>query len=151
EKGAFTGAQHEKPGKFELAGRGTIMLDEIGEMSPLLQAKLLHVLQDGEYSRLGSTGTLQSEARIIAATNKQLDKLVSGGTFREDLFFRLNVITIEIPPLRERPEDIPPLCGYFVEKYREKYKSSIRELPSDLLQAFTRYYWPGNIRQLENY
>jgi two-component system response regulator AtoC len=150
ERGAFTGAQREKPGKFELAGQGTIMLDEVAEMSPLLQAKLLHILQDGEYSRLGGTRTLTSEARVIAATNKQLHKLVAKLGFREDLYFRLNVITIEIPPLRARPEDIPLFCDCFVEKYRAKYNSQVRQLPAELLAAFVRYPWPGNVRQLEN-
>jgi DNA-binding NtrC family response regulator len=150
ERGAFTGALREKPGKFELAGSGTIMLDEIAEMHPVLQAKLLHVLQDGEYARLGGTRTLQSEARLIAATNKRLEELVAAGTFREDLFFRLNVITIEVPPLRERPEDILPLCQRFVEMYRTKYKSQINRIPEELEQAFLRYHWPGNVRQLEN-
>ncbi len=150
ERGAFTGALREKPGKFELAGQGTIMLDEIAEMNPLLQAKLLHVLQDGEYARLGGTRTLRSEARILAATNKRLTDLVAAGTFREDLYFRLNVITVEVPPLRERPEDILPLCRRFVERYRVKYKSNIKQIPPELEQAFTRYNWPGNVRQLEN-
>jgi two-component system response regulator AtoC len=150
ERGAFTGALREKPGKFELASRGTLMLDEIAEMNPLLQAKLLHVLQDGEYSRLGGTGTLTSGARIIAATNKSLQSLVSSGGFREDLFFRLNVITVEIPPLRERPEDIAPLCDHFVERYRGKYNSRVKQLPPELVAAFRDYRWPGNIRQLEN-
>jgi two-component system, NtrC family, response regulator AtoC len=150
ERGAFTGAMREKPGKFELAGDGTIMLDEIAEMHPLLQAKLLHVLQDGEYARLGGTRSLRSEARILAATNKRLEDLVASGAFREDLFFRLNVITIEVPPLRERPEDIVPLIERFVELYRVKYKSSIRRLPEELEQAFLKYHWPGNVRQLEN-
>jgi transcriptional regulator with PAS, ATPase and Fis domain len=133
-----------------LAGQGTIMLDEVAEMSPLLQAKLLHVLQDGEYSRLGGTRTLASEARVIAATNKRLSALVASGGFREDLYFRLNVITVEIPPLRERPEDILSLCEHFVEKYRAKYKSGIKSLPPQLLVAFRDYHWPGNVRQLEN-
>ena len=150
ERGAFTGAMREKPGKFELAGEGTLLLDEIGEMSPLLQAKLLHILQDGEYARLGGTRPMRSEARIVAATNKRPQELVAAGTFREDLYFRLNVITIEVPPLRERPDDILPLCRRFVERYRVKYKSSIRELPRELEQAFGRYHWPGNVRQLEN-
>lgn len=150
ERGAFTGAMREKPGKFELAGQGTVMLDEIAEMSPLLQAKLLHVLQDGEYARLGGTRTLRSEARIIAATNKRLTEMVAAGTFREDLFFRLNVITVEVPPLRERPEDILPLCRRFIDIYRVKYKSNVKHLPHELEQAFARYSWPGNVRQLEN-
>jgi two-component system response regulator AtoC len=150
ERGAFTGAQHEKPGKFELAGQGTIMLDEVAEMSPLLQAKLLHVLQDGEYTRLGGTRTLTSEARVLAATNKHLHTLVTKGNFREDLYFRLNVITVEVPPLRERTEDIVPLCDRFVEKYRAKYKSPVKKLPRELVAAFMRHSWPGNVRQLEN-
>jgi two-component system, NtrC family, response regulator AtoC len=150
ERGSFTGAQRDKPGKFELANGGTILLDEIGEMSPALQAKLLHVLQDGEYSRVGGTRTLSSEARVLAATNKQIDKLVSSGGFREDLLFRLNVITVEVPPLRERPEDIVPLCNAFLEKYRSKYKSSVQQFPPELLSAFVGHSWPGNIRQLEN-
>lgn len=151
ERGAFTGAHRDKPGKFELAGCGTLMLDEIAEMSPALQAKLLHVLQDGEYSRLGGTRPLKSEARIIAATNKDLSKMVADGRFREDLLFRLNVITVEVPPLRERPEDIRPLCETFVEQYRSKYKSTVKELPAELLSEFTQYHWPGNVRQLENH
>lgn len=150
DRGAFTGAQHEKPGKFELAGQGTIMLDEVAEMSPLLQAKLLHVLQDGEYTRLGGTRTLTSEARVLAATNKHLHTLVTKGNFREDLYFRLNVITIEVPPLRDRPEDIAALCERFVEKYGIKYKSQVKKLPRELLAAFMRHSWPGNVRQLEN-
>ena len=150
ERGAFTGAQREKPGKFELAGKGTIMLDEIAEMSPLLQAKLLHVVQDGEYARLGATHNLQSEARIIAATNKNLQSLAAKGEFREDLYFRLNVITVEIPPLRERKEDIPILCRHFVEKYKSKYRSPVTELPKELVTAFMQCPWPGNVRQLEN-
>jgi two-component system, NtrC family, response regulator AtoC len=151
ERGAFTGAHREKPGKFELAGSGTIMLDEIAEMSPTLQAKLLHVLQDGEYSRLGGTRPLHSAARIISATNKQLDKMVADGRFREDLFFRLNVISVEVPPLRERPEDIGPLCESFIEHYRPRYKSTVKELPAELLAEFVQYHWPGNVRQLENH
>jgi two-component system response regulator AtoC len=150
ERGAFTGAQREKPGKFELAGRGVIMLDEVAEMGALLQAKLLHILQDGEYARLGGTRTLTSQARIIAATNKQLQALASGGGFREDLYFRLNVITIEVPPLRERMNDIRFLCNYFVQKYGVKYTGRTTPLPEQLLAAFEQYHWPGNVRQLEN-
>ncbi len=151
ERGAFTGAQRDKPGKFELAMGGTLMLDEIGEMSPLLQAKLLHVLQDGEFCRVGGTRTLTSNARIIAATNKRPEKLLASGEFREDLFFRLNVITVEVPPLRDRPEEIAVLCDYFVQKYRVRYKSDVHQLPSELLSAFAKYSWPGNVRQLENH
>jgi two-component system, NtrC family, response regulator AtoC len=150
ERGAFTGAVREKPGKFELASRGTLMLDEVAEMSPLLQSKLLHVLQDGEYSRLGGTTMMTSGARIIAATNKCLRSLVASGGFREDLYFRLNVIAVEIPSLRERPEDIAPLCDHFVERYRAKYNSRVKQLPPELVAAFRDYSWPGNVRQLEN-
>jgi two-component system response regulator AtoC len=150
ERGAFTGALTDKPGKFELAGKGTLVLDEIGEMSPVLQAKLLHVLQDNEYSRLGGKRVVKVHARILASTNRKLEQSVARGEFREDLYFRLNVIAIEIPPLRERREDIPLLCTRFIDKYREKYKSPVRQLPQDLMESFTRFDWPGNIRQLEN-
>jgi len=149
EKGAFTGAVSEKPGKFELAGNGTILLDEIGEMSPLLQAKLLHVLQDCQYSRLGGKRMITVNARVLASTNRRLEESVAKGEFREDLYFRLNVITIDIPPLRERREDIPLLCSHFVDKYREKYKSSVQQLPKDLMETFMSFDWPGNIRQLK--
>jgi two-component system, NtrC family, response regulator AtoC len=150
ERGAFTGAVSDKPGKFELAGRGTLLLDEIGEMSPPLQAKLLHVLQDNEYSRLGGKRVVTVHARILASTNRRLEESVARGEFREDLYFRLNVIAIEIPPLRERRDDIPLLCSHFVSKYREKYKSPVLQLPRELMESFMRFDWPGNIRQLEN-
>lgn len=150
ERGAFTGAVSEKPGKFELAGKGTMVLDEIGEMSPQLQAKLLHVLQDSEYSRLGGKRTIRVQARVLALTNRRLEQSVAKGEFREDLYFRLNVISLEMPPLRERREDIPLLALHFLEKYRDKYKSSVLELPRELLDGFKNFHWPGNIRQLEN-
>jgi DNA-binding NtrC family response regulator len=150
EQGAFTGALTEKPGKFELAGKGTILLDEIGEMSPLLQAKLLHVLQDGEFSRLGSRRLIRATCRVIATTNRKLSDAVARGQFREDLYYRLKVIPIEIPPLRERREDIPLLCSYLTEKYRDLYNSPVQELPPELVDLFCSYSWPGNIRQLEN-
>jgi len=150
ERGAFTGAVTDKPGKFELAGRGTLLLDEIGEMSPPLQAKLLHVLQDNEYSRLGGKRVVQVQARVLASTNRRLEQAVAHGEFREDLYFRLNVIAIEIPPLRERREDIPLLSSHFVTKYREKYKSPVQQLPRELMESFMRFDWPGNVRQLEN-
>src|SRR2546427_8307912 len=150
ERGAFTGALNEKPGKFELADKGTILLDEIGEMTPHLQAKLLHVLQDSEYSRLGGKGTVRVDARVLASTNVNLEEHVSTGKFREDLYFRLNVIRVDIPPLRERREDIPVLCNYFLTRYRDRYKSTVEEIATSLLDSFLRYDWPGNIRQLEN-
>jgi len=150
ERGAFTGALNEKPGKFELADKGTLLLDEIGEMTPHLQAKLLHVLQDSEYTRLGGKKLVHVDARVLASTNINLEQAVANGKFREDLYFRLNVIRLEIPPLRERREDIPVLCNYFLMKYRERYKSTVEEIPPHLLDAFIRFDWPGNIRQLEN-
>jgi len=150
ERGAFTGANTDKPGKFELADGGTLLLDEIGEMSPLLQAKLLHVLQDGTFSRLGGRKTIKVDARIIAATNINIEDAVAKGKFREDLYFRLNVIRIDLPPLRERKEDIPLLSRHFIDTYRERYNAT-SELPQDLLNCFVEYNWPGNIRQLENY
>ncbi len=150
ERGAFTGALTEKPGKFELADRGSILLDEVAEMSPQLQAKLLHVLQDGEYSRLGGKRMIRVDARVLASTNRRLEEAVERGDFREDLYFRLNVIRLEIPPLRERRGDIPLLCNYFLQKYRDKYKSPVEQLPRELIEAFLRYDWPGNVRQLEN-
>jgi DNA-binding NtrC family response regulator len=150
ERGAFTGAMREKPGKFELAGSGTILLDEIAEMSPHLQAKLLHILQDGEFNRLGGVRPLRVSARILASTNKHLEQAVAKGDFREDLFYRLNVIKIEVPPLRERREDIPSLAQSFLNRYRAKYHRGALQLPEPMAAAFLRYSWPGNVRQLEN-
>ena len=150
EQGAFTAAGRSKPGKFELADNGTVFLDEIGEMSPHLQAKLLHVLQDGEFSRLGGRWPIKVNVRILAATNRKLQEAVLRGEFRNDLYFRLNVITLDIPPLRERRGDILLLCKYFLEKYGKKYASSVQAFPQDLLEACVWYDWPGNVRQLEN-
>jgi DNA-binding NtrC family response regulator len=150
ERGAFTGAIRDKIGKFEQADKGTVLLDEIGEMSPHLQAKLLHVLQDGEFSRLGGKKPVKVNVRVLAATNKKLKEAVLKGEFRNDLYFRLNVIKLEVPPLRERREDIPLLCNNFLEKYRERYQSPVTQFPKDLMEVFFRYDWPGNVRQLEN-
>jgi DNA-binding NtrC family response regulator len=150
ERGAFTGAFTDKPGMFELAHTGTLLLDEIGEMSPLLQSKLLHVLQDGIFSRLGARKSIQVDTRIIATTNIKMAEALSTGKFREDLYFRLNVVAVELPPLRERREDIRALCAHFMTKYRDRYNKQGRELPHELLESFDRYDWPGNIRQLEN-
>jgi DNA-binding NtrC family response regulator len=150
DRGAFSGAVGEKPGKFELAHQGSILLDEIGEMSGNLQAKLLHVLQDGEYTRLGGRRPVRVDSRVLATTNSRLSETVKAGRFREDLYFRLNVIHIEVPPLRQRLEDVPLLCEHFVRVYAERYHSSVRELPAELLQAFQRHQWPGNVRELEN-
>jgi DNA-binding NtrC family response regulator len=150
ERGAFTGAIRDKIGKFEQADKGTLLLDEIGEMSPHLQAKLLHVLQDGDFSRLGGKKSVKVNVRVLAATNKKLKEAVLKGEFRNDLYFRLNVIKLEVPPLRERREDIPLLCNHFLEKYRERYQSPVQQFPKDLMETFLRYDWPGNVRQLEN-
>jgi DNA-binding NtrC family response regulator len=150
ERGAFTGAIRDKIGKFEQADKGTLLLDEIGEMSPHLQAKLLHVLQDAEFSRLGGKKPVKVNVRVLAATNKKLKEAVLKGEFRNDLYFRLNVIKLEVPPLRERREDIPLLCAHFLEKYRERYQSSVQQFPRELMETFLRYDWPGNVRQLEN-
>jgi DNA-binding NtrC family response regulator len=150
ERGAFTGAIRDKIGKFEMADKGTLLLDEIAEMSPHLQAKLLHVLQDAEFSRLGGKKPVKVNVRVLAATNKKLKEAVLKGEFRNDLYFRLNVIKVEIPPLRERREDIPLLCNHFLEKYRERYQSPVDHFPKELVETFMRYEWPGNVRQLEN-
>jgi two-component system response regulator AtoC len=150
ERGAFTGAIQKKLGHFELANRGTILLDEIGDMSPALQAKLLHIVQDGEYTRLGGRKSVRAQARVMATTNKNLTEAVAAGTFREDLHFRLSVIRLEVPPLRERREDIPALCKHFMARYREQYHSTVQELPPELLEAGLRHDWPGNVRELEN-
>ncbi len=150
DRGAFTGAQFDKPGKFELAGSGSILLDEIGVLDPLMQAKFLHVLQDGEYSRLGGRRNIKVEARVLASTNVRLEEAVARGEFRADLYFRLNVVKIDIPPLRARPEDIPLYCSYFIQKYRDRYNSKVTHLPCDLMHTFSKYDWPGNVRELEN-
>jgi two-component system, NtrC family, response regulator AtoC len=150
ERGAFSGALREKPGMFEVANRGTILLDEIGEMSCHLQAKLLHVLQDGQYTRLGGRHPLKGDARVVASTNMRLEEAVGAGRFRADLYFRLNVVRIDIPPLRERREDIPLLCAHFLRSYAVRYDSPVRQLPRKLQEAFVRHDWPGNVRELEN-
>jgi two-component system, NtrC family, response regulator AtoC len=150
EKGAFTGAQRRKLGKFEFADRGTIFLDEIGEMSPALQAKLLQVLQDGEFSRLGGESDVQVDTRVIAATNRNLEQAVESGEFREDLYYRLNVVTVQMPPLRDRPGAIPLLVEHFLHKFGAEYNRESRALSSEAMQTFLRYHWPGNVRELEN-
>ncbi|HEX9050622.1 MAG TPA: sigma-54 dependent transcriptional regulator [Anaeromyxobacter sp.] len=150
EKGAFTGAHAEKPGKFELADQGTIFLDEIGEMDPRLQAKLLQVLQDEEFYRVGGKRSVHVDARVVVATNRKLDVAIREGKFREDLFYRLNVVTIRVPPLRERKEEIAPLVRHFVEKYRARYRTGLEEVPQEVLDRFHAYDWPGNVRELEN-
>lgn len=150
EKGAFTGAQKRKLGKFEYANHGTIFLDEISEMHPSLQAKLLQVLQDGEFSRLGGDGDVRVDTRIIAATNRNLEEAVAEGTFREDLYYRINVVTIQVPPLRERRDAIPLLVDHFLKKYNEQYRKSVKQLSRETMEIFMQYHWPGNVRELEN-
>jgi two-component system response regulator AtoC len=150
EKGAFTGAQKRKLGKFEYANGGTIFLDEIAEMSPALQAKLLQVLQDGEFSRLGGERDVQVDTRVLAATNRDLEDAVAKGEFREDLFYRLNVVTVMLPPLRERGDAIPFLIQHFLEKFAREYKKAPKPLSEAGLAALTAYPWPGNVRELEN-
>jgi transcriptional regulator with PAS, ATPase and Fis domain len=150
EKGAFTGAHRRKPGKFEFANHGTIFLDEIGEIHPILQAKLLQVLQDGEFSRIGGEVDVKVDARVVAATNKHLENAVEDGSFREDLFYRLNVVSIHLPPLRERKEEIPILAEYFFKKYCEQYNKKHHPLSDQTHKLLQDYDWPGNIRELEN-
>ena len=150
EKGAFTGAYNRKPGKFELAHGGTIFLDEIAEISPSLQAKLLQVLQDGEFARLGGKQDIQVNVRVLVATNKNLEEYVRLGRFREDLYYRLNVLNIHVPPLRERREEIPLLSQYLFEKYTEKYGKSALPLSRETSDLLLVYDWPGNVRELEN-
>jgi two-component system response regulator AtoC len=151
EQGAFTGAVRAKPGKFELANKGTIFLDEIAEMSPHLQAKLLHVLQDGQYSRLGARAVVNVDVRVLAATNMDVKDAMRSGRFREDLYYRLNVLSIHIPPLRERTAEIPLLFRHFLAKYSEKYQKAAPDPSKHLLEATLRYPWPGNLRELENF
>jgi formate hydrogenlyase transcriptional activator len=150
EKGAFTGAIAQRVGRFELAHCGTIFLDEIGEVPLELQPKLLRVLQEREFERLGSTRTLRSGARLIAATNCDLKMMVDDRKFRADLYYRLNVFPIRVPPLRERPEDIPLLVRHFVQQFSERNNRSIETIPSSTMEALARYHWPGNIRELQN-
>jgi two-component system response regulator AtoC len=150
EKGAFTGAASRKPGKFDLAHNGTIFLDEIGEMSTSLQGKLLQVLQDGEFARLGGNREIRVDVRVICATNRRLEAMVREGSFREDLFFRLNIVKVSIPALRDRGEEIPRLVESFLRRYPAQYQKPIPHLSDRLMSAFQRYSFPGNVRELEN-
>uniref|UniRef100_A0A7C3Z1N5 AAA family ATPase n=1 Tax=Desulfobacca acetoxidans TaxID=60893 RepID=A0A7C3Z1N5_9BACT len=150
EKGAFTGAAARKEGRFLLAHQGTLFLDEIGELQPSTQAKILRVLQSREFEPLGSTRSMKVDVRIIAATNRNLESMVQQGTFRQDLYYRLHVFPIMLPPLRERLEDLPLLAAFFLKRFQEKYHSSVKTLSPEALQVFHRYPWPGNIRELEN-
>jgi two-component system response regulator AtoC len=150
EKGAFTGALSRKPGRFEMADTGTIFLDEIGEMSPALQSKLLQVLQDSEYTRLGGNREVRVDIRVLCATNRPLEQMVQEGGFREDLYFRLNVVNINVPALRERREEIRPLAENFARRFSARYRKPAPNLSARLLRAFDRYAFPGNVRELEN-
>jgi formate hydrogenlyase transcriptional activator len=150
EKGAFTGAITQRIGRFELANRGTVFLDEIGEIPLELQPKLLRVLQEREFERLGSPRTLHTDARLIAATNRDLAAMVEEQTFRSDLYYRLNVFPIRVPPLRERPEDIPLLVRHFVQQFSRRIGKHIDAIPSETMNALVAYQWPGNIRELQN-
>ncbi|TMA89259.1 MAG: sigma-54-dependent Fis family transcriptional regulator [Deltaproteobacteria bacterium] len=150
ERGAFTGATSEKPGKFELADKGTIFLDEIGEMHPALQAKLLQVLQDEEYYRVGGKRALRADARVVVATNRVLEDEIARGNFREDLYYRLNVVSILVPPLRERKEDIPGLIEHFRRKYGSKYRGGALQFSDEVVRRLQDYDYPGNVRELEN-
>jgi len=150
EKGAFTGAIATRIGRFELADGGTILLDEIGEMPAILQVKLLRVLQERSFERIGGVKTVNTDVRIMAATNQDLEGAVKEGRFREDLFYRLNVIPIKMPPLRERLDDIPLLCDYFIEKHADRFGRSPIKITDEALKIFTEYNWPGNVREMEN-
>lgn len=150
EKGAFTGAVQLRKGRFELADGGTLFLDEVGELSLKVQVKLLRILEKGEFERVGGEKTIKVDVRLIAATNRDLEREVSEGRFREDLFYRLNVITIHLPPLRERREDIPLLSNFFVIKYAKKYKKELKGFTPEAMEALCAYHWQGNVRELEN-
>jgi formate hydrogenlyase transcriptional activator len=150
EKGAFTGAIAQKIGRFELADKGTLFLDEVGDIPPALQPKLLRVLQEQEFERLGSTRTHQVDVRLVAATNRDLAEMVNRGQFRIDLYYRLNVFPVNLPPLRERPEDISALVMHFVEIFGRRMGRQIEHIPPETMSALNSYQWPGNIRELQN-
>ena len=150
EKGAFTGAIAQKPGRFELADKGTLFLDEVGDIPPALQPKLLRVLQEREFERLGSTRTQRVDVRLVAATNRDLAGMVKQGGFRVDLYYRLNVFPIALPPLRERRDDIPALVTHAVEKFSQRMGKRIKAVPRETMSALIAYDWPGNIRELQN-
>ncbi len=150
EKGAFSGATTTKPGKFELADKGTLFLDEIGDVPPAIQVKLLRVLQEREFERLGGTRTLKVDVRLIAATNRDLRAALEDGTFREDLYYRLNVVAIDVPPLRDHKEDIPALANFFLEKFARESGTPARTLTPQALKLLMDFHWPGNVRELEN-
>jgi len=150
EKGAFTGASKQQKGKFEIANKGTLFLDEIGEIPESFQVKLLRVLQDHKFHRLGSSQMIEADVRIVSATNQDIEELVEKGVFRKDLSYRLNVITIDIPPLRDRKEDIPALVEHFIEEYSDNNSGNVKEISSEALDRLLKYDFPGNVRELEN-
>src|SRR5207302_3545652 len=150
EKGAFTGAVAQKIGRFELAHQGTLFLDEAGDIPPELQPKLLRVLQEQEFERLGGTKTIKVDVRLVAATHHDLAKMVADGRFREDLFYRLNVFPVVLPPLRDRPDDIPRLVRHFTQQFARRMGRRIETIPSAVLDALVAYPWPGNVRELQN-
>jgi two-component system, NtrC family, response regulator AtoC len=150
ERGAFTGAYGAKPGRVEMASRGTLFLDEIGEMDLDLQAKLLQVLQDGQFCRIGSQEDKRLEARVVCATNRALEQEIGNGSFRQDLFYRINVVNITVPPLRERSSDIPDLVAYFLLIYNNQFNRKVPAVPAPAMKMMQSYHWPGNIRELEN-
>jgi two-component system response regulator AtoC len=150
EKGAFTGAYGTKPGRVEMAHRGTLFLDEISELDLGLQSKLLQLLQDGQFCRIGAQEDKKVEVRVVCATNRRLEEEIETGTFRQDLFYRINVVNLHMPPLRERRGDIEDLAAYFLEYYNRKYNCRARALSADVMSALQKYHWPGNIRELEN-
>jgi len=150
EKGAFTGAYGSKPGRVEMAHRGTLFLDEISELDLGLQSKLLQLLQDGQFCRIGAQEDKKVEVRVVCATNRDLEQEIEGGTFRSDLYYRINVVNLHLPPLRERTSDIEELVNFFLEYYNRKYNCRAKALSNDLIGVLRKYHWPGNIRELEN-
>jgi two-component system response regulator AtoC len=150
EKGAFTGAYGMKPGRVEMAHRGTLFLDEISELEPALQSKLLQLLQDGQFCRIGAQEDKKVEVRIVCATNRQLEAEIENGSFRQDLYYRINVVNLFMPPLRDRRADIPILIDYFLDYYKRKYNCRAQALSGELMAVLHKYHWPGNIRELEN-
>jgi two-component system, NtrC family, response regulator AtoC len=150
EKGAFTGAFGMKPGRVEMAHRGTLFLDEISELDMSLQSKLLQLLQDGQFCRIGAQEDKKVEVRVVCATNRQLENEIESGTFRQDLYYRINVVNLYIPPLRDRAADIPQLVNYFLDSYNRKFNARAKPLSAELMTALRKYHWPGNIRELEN-
>jgi two-component system, NtrC family, response regulator AtoC len=150
EKGAFTGAYGVKPGRVEMAHRGTLFLDEISELDLALQSKLLQLLQDGQFCRIGAQEDKKVEVRVVCATNRKLEQEIENGTFRSDLFYRINVVNLHLPPLRERARDIPDLVNYFLEHHNRKYNCRAKPLSSEMMAVLRKYHWPGNIRELEN-